>query len=79
MKICGKIIRHLDLLTDAVQNMEFAVYTGNRVLAEWVNLGNGLLRKCCHRIVTVLKESRRPENRLLSFYFRPPCDFENTF
>lgn len=47
-----QIIRHLDHLGDAIQNMKLALYTDDRTIAESANRGNAQISKRYHRIVT---------------------------
>lgn len=47
-----KIIKHLDALADAIQNMKLALYTDDRTIAESANRGNTQISKRYHRVIT---------------------------
>ncbi|HCW79828.1 MAG TPA: hypothetical protein DG942_01835 [Ruminococcaceae bacterium] len=47
-----KIIKHLDALGEAIQNMKLALYTDDRTIAESANRGNAQISKRYHRVVS---------------------------
>jgi len=47
-----QIIRHLDHLGYAIQNMKLALYSDDRTIAESANRGNAQISKRYHRVVT---------------------------